>query len=136
MHGRLWLGRAEPGACGGIKEKEGRNEIASQSPGAHKMSDVAVGISALYSGLPTTQMTVHGWQLEISLQALEEQAGPCKLTLAQHPEQTASSPWEAHRIDCPADHAHSTAHPLQAKDRRGTVPTEESVPRSDQSVWG
>lgn len=35
--------------------------------------------------------------------------------------------WPAERIVCPADRPHSTAHRLRAKDRHGTIPTEESL---------
>lgn len=43
------------------------------------------------------------------------------------------SSWAAQRIDCPADRPHSTAHPLQAKDRHGTIPTEESLDLASRS---
>lgn len=80
---RLWLGRAEQGACERAQEKEGGSEIASQSTGAHKMSDVAVDGAGLYSGPPNHPNDRHGWQLEISLQAL------CRLTLTQYTQHRA-----------------------------------------------
>lgn len=50
-------------------------------------------LHSILGSQPPKWPAVHGWQLEISLQAPEEQAGLCKLTLAQHP----VSPCRQHR---------------------------------------
>lgn len=101
------------------KRKEGGKEIASQSTGAHKMSDVAVGGVALYSG-PPNHPNDQAWMAARDKLASSVQADAYTVAATW-------SLWAAERIVCPADRPHSTAHPLQAKDRRGTIPTDESL---------
>lgn len=72
--GRVWLARAERGPCRGIQEKKGGKEIASipdSSSGSTK-NELRCGgrRCTLFWAPQPPKRTLHGCQLEISLQAL------------------------------------------------------------------